>query len=293
MKLGVLDFHFPQWTIALAPEAEQLGYHRYWVGEHYGEGARSASPAIMTGVVAALTSRMRVGPAGVLLPYVAPYKVAQDHRLLETLYGDRIDLGVARGPGGKPEVVEALRDGRPADGPDFDARVHELSAILHGTLPAQHPLAHTPTVGEAAPPSEFWVLGATERGARLAGAVGASFAFSEYIARMMAPDVDGGAIVRAYRDAFVPSASLATPRCAVAVLGVGLAQADIVPEIAQPSAGPPPLLGTVSAWRDEFQRLADTYETDDVVLNELSRDFDDCRRSLAVFAEAAALAAVA
>ena len=41
---------------------------------------------------------MRVGSGGVMLPHYSPYKVAENFRVLEALYPNRIDLGVGRAP---------------------------------------------------------------------------------------------------------------------------------------------------------------------------------------------------
>ena len=37
-----------------------------------------------------------------MLPHYSPYKVAENFRVLEALYPNRIDLGVGRAPGGMP-----------------------------------------------------------------------------------------------------------------------------------------------------------------------------------------------
>src|SRR5262245_27080962 len=107
ISLGVLDFcdvlpgRDPRSavleTAELARRAESFGYSRYWLAEHHESGAAHAAPEILTAVVAGVTRKMRVGPAGVLLHFYSPFKVAEQFRLLETIYPGRIDLGVARG----------------------------------------------------------------------------------------------------------------------------------------------------------------------------------------------------
>ena len=287
MRLGVLDIQHPRWAIELAPDVEHLGYSRYWLGEHHGSADASGSPEVLTAVIAAITSHMQVGPAGVLLRYYSPLKVTQNHRLLEDLYAPRIDLGVGRGAGGSAEIAHVLLDGRPTSIEIYEAKVRELAQLLHGRLPDGHPARDAPGFGRTTP-SEFWVLGATRRAALLAASVGAAFAYSDYIALMSDPDADGPAVVRAYREAFEASPALTTPRWNVAIAGAAVS-GDAHRVAIQVMAGPPPLIGTVEAWRPRLRELSERYETNELMILDLCEHFADRRLSYALFAEAAEL----
>jgi len=94
-------------TIETAVLAERLGYKRYWLAEHWGADVSTPSPELLTPIIAGMTERIRVGPAGVLLPFYSPLKVASNALLAERLFPGRIDLGLARG-GAAPQVVRAL-----------------------------------------------------------------------------------------------------------------------------------------------------------------------------------------
>ncbi|MFE2101439.1 LLM class flavin-dependent oxidoreductase, partial [Streptomyces sp. NPDC059468] len=49
-------------TVALAREAEALGYHRFWVSEHHGvPGVAGSAPTVLAAAVAAATRTVRVG----------------------------------------------------------------------------------------------------------------------------------------------------------------------------------------------------------------------------------------
>ena len=86
-------------TVTLAQEVEKLGYTRFWVSEHHNSvSLAGSSPEILISHIAAKTERMRVGSGGVMLPHYSPYKVAENFRVLEALYPNRIDLGVGRAP---------------------------------------------------------------------------------------------------------------------------------------------------------------------------------------------------
>jgi luciferase family oxidoreductase group 1 len=87
-------------TLQLARHCEALGYKRFWVSEHHSHPSIVGSaPEVLMAAIAATTSRIRVGSAGVMLPHYAALKVAEQFRVLEAIAPGRIDLGVGRAPG--------------------------------------------------------------------------------------------------------------------------------------------------------------------------------------------------
>ena len=87
--------------------------HTFWVSEHHNSvSLAGSSPEILISHIAAKTDRIRVGSGGVMLPHYSPYKVAENFRVLEALYPNRIDLGVGRAPGGMPIATRALQEGK-------------------------------------------------------------------------------------------------------------------------------------------------------------------------------------
>ena len=90
-------------TIDLARHTESLGFHRFWLAEHHGTpGLACNSPEVLIGPVAAATSRMRIGSGGVMLPHYSPLKVAENFKMLSSLYQGRIDLGIGRAGRNQP-----------------------------------------------------------------------------------------------------------------------------------------------------------------------------------------------
>ena len=82
-------------TVDLAQLTDALGYTRYWCAEHHGlRGVSNPAPEVMIARVASATKHLRVGSGGVMLPYYSPFKLAEQFRLLEALFPNRIDLGV-------------------------------------------------------------------------------------------------------------------------------------------------------------------------------------------------------
>jgi luciferase family oxidoreductase group 1 len=218
IRLGILDLDEPASTLVIAPLAERLGYSRYWLAEHHGEGSRCASPEIMTALVAGLTDRIRVGPAGVILNFKSPLSVTEDFRLLSSLFPGRIDLGLARGVA-QPAVVEALLDGRPRipTSDEHASRAADVAALLTSGVWAPHPLAgiSVPPPGEIVPP-QIWILGSSDDSARIAAHLGLAFCVPEHLTAAESSP----AVVQRYRDDFRPGAGFREPTWSVCTAGV-------------------------------------------------------------------------
>ena len=94
----------------LAKHVEEWGYKRYWLAEHHNmEGVASSAPSILIGHIASKTSTLRVGSGGIMLPNHSPLMIAEQFGTLETLYPQRIDLGLGRAPGTDQLTAMALR----------------------------------------------------------------------------------------------------------------------------------------------------------------------------------------
>ena len=125
--------------------------------------------------IAARTSTIRIGSAGVMLPHYSALKVAEQFRVLEALAPGRIDLGVGRAPGGDMRTARALNPNAADAAEDFPVQVRDLQAWTsvgrHAGITA-HPL------GPHAP--EIWILGSSDYGAQLAAHFGLPYAFAYF-----------------------------------------------------------------------------------------------------------------
>lgn len=202
-------------TLALAQHAEALGYHRFWVSEHHSHPSIVGSaPEVLMAAIAATTSRIRIGSAGVMLPHYAPLKVAEQFRVLEALAPGRIDLGVGRAPGSDMRTARLLRQNPQHLSDDFPIQVRELEAWVSGIdLPEGHPghgVTANPT-GLSNP--TLWMLGSSDYGAQLAAHYGLPYAFAYFI-------TDGQGAHQAlglYRQLFRPSALHPKPQAVLCV----------------------------------------------------------------------------
>jgi luciferase family oxidoreductase group 1 len=219
MKLSVLDQSIAlagagedaaiRDTLELAPHCERLGYHRFWLSEHHSlPTIVGTAPEILMAAVAARTTRMRIGSAGVMLPHYAALKVAEQFRVLEALAPGRIDLGVGRAPGADMRVAQLLNPDAYRAAEAFPQQIVDLQRwaageALHGAV--AHPRGpHRP---------EVWVLGSSDYGAQLAAHLGLPYAFAYFFA-------DGQGVEQAlhlYRSLYRPSERHPAPQPTICV----------------------------------------------------------------------------
>lgn len=216
MRLSALDFDTPACAVTFASELDDLGYHRYWLGEHHSPG-QCANPLLLGALIAAATSGIRVGSGGVCLSFYSPYRVAEDARLIESLLPGRYDLGVTRGLREDGPVMAAVLDGRSFDSlPDYGGKLADLHGFVTGRLPEGHPLhgnrVYLQGLQAGGPP--IWHLGVGMESARLAARLGTGFCFSLHHAP---PGSDGSAQIAEYRRLFQPSPEHPEPAVIVVV----------------------------------------------------------------------------
>lgn len=252
MKLSVLDQSTavrgrPQTdaiadSLALARHCDALGYHRYWVSEHHNSGSIVGSaPEVLMAAVAATTSRIRVGSAGVMLPHYSALKVAEQFRVLEGIAPGRIDLGVGRAPGSDRLTAYALNPDAGQAAERFPQQVQDLEAWVSGAaLAPGHPFGaiHAHPQGPTRP--DIWILGSSNYGAQLAAHFGLPYAYAYFFS-------DGQGVEEAldlYRSGYRPSEAHPQPQATICVWALA---ADTTEEAQR-------LLMTREHWRIGFER---------------------------------------
>ncbi|MBU6484643.1 MAG: LLM class flavin-dependent oxidoreductase [Betaproteobacteria bacterium] len=228
-------------TLALARHCDALGYHRYWVSEHHNsDSIVGTAPEVLMAAIAATTSRIRIGSAGVMLPHYSALKVAEQFRVLEAIAPGRIDLGVGRAPGSDMRTAYALNPHADAAA-EFPQQVQDLRAWVGG-LPLQegHPFAsiRAHPMGPTTP--ELWILGSSDYGAQLAAHFGLPYAFAYFFS-------DGRGVEQAlelYRRNYRPSERHPQPQATICVWALA---ADSDAEARR-------LLKTREFWRAGFEQ---------------------------------------
>lgn len=202
-------------TLALAQQAERLGFKRYWLAEHHNmPGIASAATAVVIGHVAGGTRSIRVGSGGIMLPNHSPLVVAEQFGTLASLYPGRIDLGLGRAPGTDMLTARALRRDAGTSAEEFPQDVQELQAYFSAEEPGQR-IRAVPGTGLEVP---IWLLGSSLFGAQLAAALGLPYAFASHFA-----PGDMRQALQVYRSRFQPSRQLDRP---YAMLAANVVAAD-------------------------------------------------------------------
>jgi luciferase family oxidoreductase group 1 len=273
MLLSVLDLLSPAYLPRLVAELDTLGYHRFWATEHHSL-AQSASPILVTGLAAAMTTRMRIGTAGVLLNYACPAKVAEDFRLLELYFAGRIDLGVS---GAFVANEDMYLDGKPRPTREsYAARVKALVNLVRGN--------HELVVGPIVPTQpELWLCGSSRASAALAGELGMKFACHTANARSLD---EGRESIARYRETYRGTGA---PYAAVAAYGVCATSESAARQLWLTASSPPLFSGAPQACVEQLHSLVSHCNADEAVIHLSIRDIENRIAGYRLLAEAADL----
>lgn len=205
-------------SVRLAQKVEKLGYKRYWVAEHHNtKSVASSATQLLIQHTLSHTKSMRIGSGGMMLPNHSPYLLAEQFGMLETLYPNRVDLGLGRAPGTDMATARAIRRSSNLN-PDFLEDIHELAGYFHDT----QAVSAYPAAGLSVP---FYILGSSTDSAYLASELGLPYAFASHFAPKMMREA-----VEIYRRRFKPSEHLQAP---YVILGANAIVADTDEEAAR------------------------------------------------------------
>jgi luciferase family oxidoreductase group 1 len=202
-------------TLALARLCDALGYHRYWVSEHHNSASIvGTAPEILIAAIAATTSRIRVGSAGVMLPHYSALKVAEQFRVLEAIAPGRIDLGLGRAPGSDRLTAYALNPDADAAAEAFPRQIVDLLHWLRDEpLEDEHPFRAVVAHPRGPTTPEVWILGSSNYGAQVAAHFGLPYAYAYFF-------FEGRGVeeaLRLYRENYRPSARHPQPMATVCI----------------------------------------------------------------------------
>lgn len=305
-------------AVRLAQHGEALGYTRYWIAEHHDfPGLACPAPEIMISAIGAQTRRIRLGAGAILLPHYRPYKVAETFHLLATLYPDRVDLGIGRAPGGSAEAAIALSGNYLQQVRELPDKLEELLHFLRKTFPAGHLYRNLDAAPVPAVPPQLWLLGTSEKSARLAAEMGMSYAFGHFMS-----EKDGPALLATYRQEQRRTNQVAEANTLVAVAAVcaettaeaeEIAESQLLWRILQEKGineGIPSsslvrrydysaedqakieqmkekmIIGNPLEVRDRLRGLKELYQTEEVMINTITDRLEDRLKSYQLIAEA-------
>ncbi|MGY8786075.1 MAG: LLM class flavin-dependent oxidoreductase [Pseudomonadales bacterium] len=306
-----------QETIELAQLCDALGYHRYWVAEHHASDALAGcSPEVLLGRLGAETANIRLGSGGVMLPYYSPYKVAENFKILQALYPDRLDLGVGRAPGTDPFTAAAIRYGSRVGAEHFPNMVVDLQALLNDSDPRTPGMEKARAFPIVETPPQMWMLGSSEDSAVLAALTGLPYNFAYFINPNIRPD-----IFELYRERFTPGPNLDAPWTCLTLFSITADTTDEAMRLSrsrdlwycrllQGNPGPFPsvqealaypyspgelrtleenrekrAVGTPKQVKEKLLNLADQFQADEIMLVTITHDVEARRRSYQLLAD--------
>ena len=166
-------------TKEVAQLADTLGYKRFWLAEHHNMAhVASTATVVLIGYIAGQTHNIRVGSGGIMLPNHSPLIVAEQFGTLETLYPNRIDLGLGRAPGTDALTAQAIRKDFYEQSQQFPQNVSALQNYFSVENATANVRAF-PAEGTNVP---IWILGSSMDSAALAAKKGLPYAFAGHFA---------------------------------------------------------------------------------------------------------------
>ncbi|HEX8330562.1 MAG TPA: LLM class flavin-dependent oxidoreductase [Hymenobacter sp.] len=310
-------------TAELARLADRLGYGRFWVSEHHNTNTLAGStPEVLLAYLGSQTQRIRLGSGGIMLPHYSALKVAENFRMLETLFPGRIDLGMGRAPGADRLTAYALNPNNTFNEKDFVEQLMDLQAYLRDERVPDTIHERVMAIPQAPAAPELWILSSSGQSGLFAAHLGMAFSFAQFINGTGGPEA-----VRTYRQRFRPSLELAAPLANMAVFTLCADTEERAQELraamdlqlirfSKGQFTPFPTTEEVRSYRftaedqallrqnqgrvvsgtpeqvhAQFTALAADYGVDEITAVTITADFQDRRRSYELLAEAFELTA--
>jgi len=309
-------------TVELAQLADRLGYTRFWVSEHHNTNTLAGStPEVLIAHLGNHTQRIRLGSGGVMLPHYSALKVAENFRMLESLFPGRIDLGLGRAPGADRLTAYALNPSNQFNEKDFVEQLMDLQAYLRDEKVPDTIHERVMAIPQSPEAPELWILSSSGQSGLFAAHLGMAFSFAQFI------NGNGGPVaVRQYRERFRPSQEMAEPLANVAVFTLCADTEEKANELRKamdmqlirfnrgefrtfPSTEEVRshqftaedqahlahnrnriVSGTPEQVHAQFTKIAAEYEVDEITAVTITADFQDRRRSYELLAQAFDLA---
>lgn len=199
-------------SLDLARAVEKLDYKRFWLAEHHNMASiASSATSVLIGYIANGTQKIRVGSGGIMLPNHSSLVIAEQFGTLESLFPNRIDLGVGRAPGTDGLTAKALGRNPNNINQHFPQQIQELQRYF-SVENSESLVRAIPGEGCDIP---IYILGSSTDSAWLAAEMGLPYAFAGHFA----PDMMETAF-EIYRQNYEPSAEFPEPYIIACVNGI-------------------------------------------------------------------------
>lgn len=225
IKLNVLDYAVVdeglsaadalKETVNLCKTAEALGYNRFWMAEHHDVSAfASSSPELVMMHLLGETESIRLGSGGIMIPHYSPLKVAENFRMLETLYPGRVDLGIGNTIGTKI-VNKAMNETRRRK-QRYEENISDILKYVTNTDDADHRFNDLTANPAGVTNPEMWMLSTSVKSAVVAARQGTGYTFGLFPYASDDKEAVGREAIRFYRENFEPSPVMEKPSVMVA-----------------------------------------------------------------------------
>ncbi|RAJ05038.1 luciferase family oxidoreductase group 1 [Chitinophaga skermanii] len=202
-----------QESSALVRLADELGYTRYWVSEHHNiVWLAGSTPEVLIAHLAGESKRIRVGSGGIMLPNHSTLKVAENFRMLETIFPNRIDLGIGRAPGGDRITAYLLNPSNQFKESDFIQQLADLKSFLKDDLDMGGTHGSVTAIPQTDTQPELWILTSSGGSSAIAAHYGMAVSFAQFINPYGGPEA-----LDHYRAHFRPSPELQEPTANVGI----------------------------------------------------------------------------
>ncbi|QBO58311.1 LLM class flavin-dependent oxidoreductase [Chryseobacterium salivictor] len=169
-------------SLDLARAVEKLDYKRFWLAEHHNMASiASSATSVLIGFIANGTTKIRVGSGGIMLPNHSSLVIAEQFGTLESLFPNRIDLGVGRAPGTDGITAKALGRNPMNINQHFPQQIQELQRYF-SVENSESLVRAIPGEGCDIP---IYILGSSTDSAWLAAEMGLPYAFAGHFAPQM------------------------------------------------------------------------------------------------------------
>lgn len=166
-------------TVTLAQKLEEIGFHRFWLAEHHNtDHFLSSAPDLLMARIATATQSIRLGSGGVMAMHYGSLQMAERFSTLTAFFGDRIDMGLGRAPGGDMLSAHALNQGQVIRPEAINSLIAETVGFVRETLPPKHPYAKVVVTPAGQIQPQTWLLGSSGQSAAWAGEQGMDYAYA-------------------------------------------------------------------------------------------------------------------
>jgi luciferase family oxidoreductase group 1 len=304
-------------TIETVKLAERLGYTRFWVSEHHNSTFIAGSaPELLMVKLADATESIRIGSGGIMLPNHSALKVAENFRMLETLFPGRIDLGIGRAPGTDRVTSSLLNPSNDFAEESYLRQLDHLQNFFSDTAYTRDN-RRILAVPQCDTIPEQWILSSSGGSSLIASRFGLGLVVAKFINGFVTP-----AVIDAYKENFKPSESFPNPHAMMAIFVLCAETEAKAREMRkfmdyvflQFEAGNfhdfadykqiqkyvfsqeelqrikhnsgRIISGTKDIVKEQLQTLAETFHVDEIIISTMAGNTEDRKRSFELIAEA-------